>query len=644
MNNRAARAAPEARVPFLMRWLRETRSWLAFTHDVLATLAAWCLAFLLRFNLEPSPLVLQDMLKTAAWVVPFQALSFVGFGLYRGLWRYASWHDLQRIIAAVALGAAIVPLVVMMVRLDARIPRLVLAIYPVVLLLIMGGNRLAYRAWKEHRLETLFAGLGEPVVVLGAGDTGVRLVKEFARSREWRVVGLLDDDPRKHGLLLNRVRVLGNIAELPKWTKQFGLRQAIIAMPSASHEVRHRVANLCAEAGLQPLTVPAYEDLISGRLAVNKIRQIELDDLLGRDPVRLDNAGLTEWLGGRVVMITGAGGSIGSELCRQVARFQPSQLVLLDLSEYALYQIEQALLETFPGLEMVPLVGDVRNAALVDRVLRSYRPSVIFHAAAYKHVPLMEAENAWEAVSNNALGTYVVGAAAKTHGVEKFVLVSTDKAINPTSIMGASKRLAEVLCQILQNGDTRFVIVRFGNVLGSTGSVIPRFREQIAKGGPVTVTHPDIARYFMSVSEATQLVMQAGLIGQGGDVLVLDMGKPVKIVDLARDMIRLTAERPEEIPIVFTGLRPGEKLFEELLSTEENSLPTPHPKLRIVGARPASAELLPSLLAWLRAPTRSTEEVRAQLGRWIPEYAPTAAAGTPLRPTSVPLPPSPLLH
>jgi FlaA1/EpsC-like NDP-sugar epimerase len=331
------------------------------------------------------------------------------------------------------------------------------------------------------------------------------------------------------------------------------------------------------------------------------------------------------------VLIAGAGGSIGAELCRQTARYRPARLVLIELSEYALYQIQQSLQDEFPDLPVVTVVGDTKHAALVDQVLARERPSVIFHAAAYKHVPLMEETNAWQAVRNNAYGTWVIARAAVAAKVEKFVLVSTDKAVNPTNVMGASKRLAEVICQSLQNGGTEFVIVRFGNVFGSAGSVIPRFREQIARGGPVTVTHPEITRYFMSQSEATQLLLQAGLMGRGGELLVLDMGEPVRILDLARDMIRLSGADPDLIRVVFTGLRPGEKLFEEPLASDEATLATPHPKLFIAHARSAGAETLEQAIAWLeRDRAAGDAEVRAWLKAWIPEYVPPGdVAGTP---------------
>jgi FlaA1/EpsC-like NDP-sugar epimerase len=377
--------------------------------------------------------------------------------------------------------------------------------------------------------------------------------------------------------------------------------------------------------------VPSYDDLISGRSALTTIRTIELDDLLGRDPVVLDSDGLAEWLGNRVALVTGAGGSIGAELCRQIARFRPAKLVLFDISEAALYEIRMALTDAFPQLPVAAVVGDVKHAALVDVVLARERPGIVFHAGAYKHVPLMEETNAWQAVRNNAYGTWVLARAAIAAKVEKFVFVSTDKAVNPTNVMGASKRLAEIVCQSLQGGGTQFVLVRFGNVFGSAGSVIPRFSEQIGRGGPVTVTHPDITRYFMSLSEATQLLLQAGLQGKGGEILVLDMGEPVRIVDLAHDMIRLSGADPDLIPIVFTGLRPGEKLYEEPLASEEATLPTPHPQLRIAQARAANRDAIGQMVAWCERDRAADDaEVRARLKTWIPEYMPSA--GAPVQP------------
>jgi FlaA1/EpsC-like NDP-sugar epimerase len=617
-----------------MPTLFNPRSVLAFVHDVCAAALAWAAMYWLRFNLDlPEPYI-SDMWHTLAWILPLQAVIFVALGLYRGLWRFASISDLQRIVLAAAIGAILVPVVLVMLQQPFVVPRSVLVLYPIVLIFLMAGSRFAYRVWKEHRLYSPLEALGEPVLVIGAGDAGARLARDLMRSRQWRVVGLLDDDPAKQGRVLSKVRVLGPIGELSRWCDKYGVRKVIIALPAAKHVVRRRVAELCANAGIEALTVPAYEDLINGRLDLTTIRSVELDDLLGRDPIVLDSAGLGEWLGNRVVMITGAGGSIGAELTRQIARFRPARLVLFDLSEAALYEICTILGDAFPQLPLAAVVGDVKHASLVEDVLAREKPSVVFHAAAYKHVPLMEETNAWQAVRNNAYGTHVLARASVAAKVEKFVLVSTDKAVNPTNVMGATKRLAEMACQTLQGAGTQFVLVRFGNVFGSAGSVIPRFREQILRGGPVTVTHPDITRYFMSLSEATQLLLQAGLQGRGGEILVLDMGEPVRIVDLARDMIKLSGADPSRIAVVFTGLRPGEKLYEEPLAMEEATKPTPHPKLRIAQARDADAFAVGQMVTWCESDRAADDaEVRARLKTWIPEYVP--AAGAPVMPIPI---------
>jgi FlaA1/EpsC-like NDP-sugar epimerase len=402
----------------------------------------------------------------------------------------------------------------------------------------------------------------------------------------------------------------------------------VVAMPSATPAQRRRAFDLAAGTGLPVLTVPSADELRTGRTRVERLRDIEPDDLLGREPVVLDESGVGQTLKGKTVLITGAGGSIGSELCRQVARFAPARLVLYELSEFNLYAIEQELSQSEPGLPLVRLIGDVKDLAHIRHTCAQWRPQVVFHAAAYKHVPLMEEHNALAALRNNTLGTYQAALAAAESGAERFVLISTDKAVNPTNVMGATKRAAEMVISQMatEHPATRFMAVRFGNVLGSSGSVIPKFKEQIARGGPVTVTHPDIIRYFMTIPEAARLVLQAAAIGRSGQVLVLDMGEPVKIVDLARDLIRLAGHTVQEIPIVFSGLRPGEKLFEELLADADDTLPTEVPRLRVARLDGGS----PGLGGWLvrvnRAVSTSDAQVQALLQEIVPEYQPRPAA------------------
>jgi len=592
-------------------------------HDILAALFAWLGAYWLRFNLAIPPDLFSAALSTLVWVVPLQAVAFWRFGLYRGIWRFASLPDLKRIVLAIGLAALLIPLVLILFRVSAVVPRSVLILDPLLLVILMGGSRMAYRAWKEHRLASVLHPDSKPVLVAGAGSAADFLLRELARNPSgFHVVGLLDDSRDKQGRLVQGIPVLGTLDDVVAYAQSMGVDDVVLALPSIAHEVRKRITRICAEARLNVLTVPSLEDLVAGRVSVSSLRPIELDDLLGRDPVELDDSGLHQLLTGQVVMVTGAGGSIGSELCRQIARFEPARLVLFEQSELALYAIEEELSTRFHGLQIAAVIGDVKDAIWVNQMMAEYRPAVVFHAAAYKHVPLMENANAWEAVRNNVLGTQVVAAAAQAHGVGKFVMISTDKAVNPTNVMGATKRLAEMTCQAMQKpSGTRFVSVRFGNVLGSSGSVIPKFQKQIEAGGPVTVTHPDITRFFMSVSEAAQLVLQAGLMGEGGEIFVLDMGEPVKIAELAQLMIRLSGADEDRIHIEYTGLRPGEKLYEELLADDESTLPTPHPKLRVAKAREPDAGWYAECVTWLADPNLEDEAtVKRQLKIWVPEY------------------------
>lgn len=601
-----------------------SRRLVAFVHDMLALALCWFLAYWLRFNLALPDEFMRGAWRTLPLLFVLHAPIYWLNGLYRGIWRYASVMDLRRIIVAVSLAAIAVAAAVFMLHIST-VPRSVLVLHPLLLILLMGGTRFVYRAWKDHALQGGLTLGGEPVLVLGAGNAAERLLRELASSTDWQVVGLLGDAPGRVGQELRGVKVFGTVDEVAEWAGRLEVKRAIVAMPEATLTERRHAMEMAVQGGLSVLTVPSLEDLLSGSVAVSQVRQVQLEDLLGRDPVLLDDGGLRSLLGDQSVLVTGAGGSIGSELARQIARFQPRVLILFELSEFALYQIEQEFSTAYPELRIACVVGSVKDSARLDQVFSGYRPSVVFHAAAYKHVPLMEGENAWEAVRNNVLGSKCVAEASLRHGVERVVLVSTDKAVNPTNVMGASKRLAErVLSRLQKTGTTRFITVRFGNVLGSNGSVIPKFREQIARGGPVTVTHPDIIRYFMLIPEAAQLVLQAALMGKGGEIFVLEMGEPIRIADLARDMIRLSGFSEDEIGIEFTGLRPGEKLFEELLSDAEHTLATPHPKLRIAQAeKEPNAAWQQALEVWLEsAAPASPTEVKVRLQAFVPEYVP----------------------
>ncbi|EUJ10029.1 putative nucleoside-diphosphate sugar epimerase [Methylophilaceae bacterium 11] len=619
---------------YIVRWL----SYIAMFHDVIVASVIWYFAFLLRFNFAIPDNFVATIGQTLPIVLVIEFVCFVFFGLYRGMWRFASIPDLKRIIRAVALSALVIGFASLIAQPQIIIPRSVLILNPLLLVLIMGGSRFAYRAWKERRLFNPIAQQGKPVIVLGVEDAAINLIKELTKSHEWRVVALLDDNTLMHNREFMHIRVEGAIDALPKVAQKYDCEHCIIAMPSANHLARKHAVNVANSIAMEVLTLPAMSDLMSGKVSISQVRKVDVEDLLGRDVVNLDNAGLSSMIASNTVMVSGAAGSIGSELCRQVLAYHPKKLVCIDVSEYALYLLQQEFSQRKTDTQILYIVADIKNKTRINHVLLTHQPKLVLHAAAYKHVPMMEDFNVTEALINNAFGTYQFASACQTAQVDKFVLISTDKAVNPTNVMGASKRLAELVCQSLQpkkpsknTPKTQFITVRFGNVLGSSGSVIPKFREQIARGGPITITHPEITRYFMSIPEAAQLVLQAGTMGKGGEIFVLDMGEPVKIIDLAKDMIKLSGLHHEEIRIEFTGLRPGEKLYEELLADDENTLPTNHEKLRIAQARSASAAWLDDLLHWLEKVQHMAEhQVKVQLKDWVEEYQPNAlTAGEP---------------
>ncbi|MBN3763270.1 nucleoside-diphosphate sugar epimerase/dehydratase [Burkholderia sp. Ac-20365] len=621
--------------------LRSKATWLsfsAFLFDLAAVTGAWLIAYVIRFN-GVVPVDFRDGgLHALIWVLPVYGVMFRIFGLYRGMWVFASLPDLMRISKAVATGALLSMILAVLIQPVPIVPRSVLLVSPLLLFLAMGGSRALYRAAKEFYLYGGLVAQGKPVVVIGAGTAGAMLARELSRTSEWRLIGLLDDDVSKQGREIYGYKVLDSINKLPEIAEATKTEYAIIAIPSAPVEQQRRAATLCVRAGVRAMVLPALTDVAEEQASLSRVRHIDLEDLLGREPVHIDTPHVEALLHDRVVMVTGAGGSIGSELCRQILRFEPAQLIAFDISEFAMYRLVEEIQERYPSTSIVPVIGDAKDSLLLDQVMARLTPHIVYHAAAYKHVPLMEEQNAWQAVRNNVLGTYRVARAAIRHDVKRFVLISTDKAVNPTNVMGASKRLAEMACQALQQTSerTQFETVRFGNVLGSAGSVIPKFQQQIAKGGPVTVTHPEITRFFMTIPEASQLVLQASSMGHGGEIFILDMGEPMKIVDLARDLIRLYGFTEDQIRIEFTGLRPGEKLYEELLADEETTTRTPHAKLRIALARGVPDNLLDELLPWLmQHRVLMDDEVRRDLRRWVSEYQPTLAA-PPLR--SVPPP------
>ncbi len=611
----------------LDRWLtrlRPHREPLSLLLDAGVVVLAWQATYLFRLGFERW---LSARASYDPWVAVgltlLYALVLWALRVPKGVWRFSGFGEIQRLALACLIAGLLGATAVLMLGL-VKVPRSVLALHPVFVLIGLALMRLGYRALYEQMLvrERGRDGSLRRALVLGAGDAG-RLLLAGIQHQGWVITGFLDDNPAKQGQRLAGVPVLGRLADAARLAQEQDATHLIVAMPSAAGAQRRLALEAAAAAKLPVLTVPSSEELRSGKKA-EQLRDVQPEDLLGREPVVLDEAGISESIAGKVVLVTGAGGSIGSELCRQLARFGPARLVLFEHSEFALYRVEQELAEAFPHLPLVRRIGDVKDLAGLRLVFAAERPQLVFHAAAYKHVPLMEEPaNAWACLRNNTLGTWQAALASAEAGVERFVLISTDKAVNPTNVMGASKRAAELVVSALaaEHPGTRFMAVRFGNVLGSSGSVIPKFKEQIAKGGPVTVTHPDIIRYFMTIPEAARLVLQAATIGESGQVLVLDMGEPVRIVELARSLIQLSGHGLDEIRIEFSGLRPGEKLFEELLADADTTLPTAWPALRLARLQDGDAvrAVLPAVTALLPS---EAGDARAWLARVVPEYRP----------------------
>jgi len=610
---------------FLAR-VRPHREPLSLAADALVIAACWNVTYLFRLGFERwiSARPGYDhwvMLGVAAGYL----LAFSLFKVPQSMWRFSGFGEVKRLTLACALAGMAAAAVVMGLGL-AQVPRAVLALHPIVSLMGVCVVRIGYRMLYEHARSRITGSEREirRGIVMGAG-AAARLLLAGIHEQGWIVLGLLDDDPDKRRARIAGVPVLGPLDAIRDKAVRGAATHIVIALPGASAAQRRRALELAAGTGLPVLTVPTVDELRTGKSRIERLRDIEPEDLLGREPVQLDEAGIGQTLAGKTVLITGAGGSIGSELCRQVARYGPARLVLYELSEFNLYSIEQELSEGWPALELVKLIGDVKDLEHLRATFARWQPQVVFHAAAYKHVPLMEEHNAWAALRNNTLGTYHAALAAAEAGVERFVLISTDKAVNPTNVMGATKRAAEMVISSLaaEHAGTKFMAVRFGNVLGSSGSVIPKFKEQIAKGGPVTVTHPDIIRYFMTIPEAARLVLQAAAIGESGQVLVLDMGEPVRIVDLARDLIRLAGHTTDEIRIEFTGLRPGEKLFEELLADADTTLATAFERLRVARLQQGPERL--RVLEWLGRAAQGEGDPRTRLRELVPEFQGAAA-------------------
>lgn len=605
---------------------------MAFLHDMLMVPVAWFAALWTRFNFEAIPSTyLNEALNWLPLVMALQVGAFIYFGLYRGHWRFASMPDLVRIIKAVAVGGlAAMAIIFMFTRLEGM-PRSLFPLYMLLLVFLLGGPRFLYRWFKDRKL---YLAAGKRVLIVGAGRGGEMLVRDMFRAPDHSLqpIAFIDDDVRKQGIDIHGIRVAGDCASIPRLVDELDIDMVIIAMPSASSKQIRHVVELCEEAGVAFRMLPKMADLIAGRVSTGALREVSIEDLLGRDPVALDMPAIRSGMAGKCILVSGGGGSIGSELCRQVARLGPARLVILDHSEFNLYKIDYELTRQYPEIEIVSVLGDVTDPSAVEQVFERHRPAVILHAAAYKHVPLLEPQ-VREAVHNNVIGTRTVADAASRFGSEIFVLVSTDKAVNPANIMGATKRMAEIYCQNLsQHSATRYITVRFGNVLGSAGSVVPLFMEQIRQGGPVTVTHPEITRYFMTIPEASQLILQAGVMGRGGEIYVLDMGQPVKIVYLAEQMIRLSGLEPgTDIEIKYTGLRPGEKLYEELFHEKETLVSTEHSKILLARHRAWDWERLQKLLHGISVACQQYDEdaLREAVHAFVPELSPTPPAVLP---------------
>ncbi len=607
-------------------WFERLRSrTAAFSHDLLMIPVAWLLAYWLRFNLGViPPEFLEGALLALPLVVLVQGAVNWLFGLYRGVWRFASLPDLIRITKAVLAGTALTLFALFILNRMEDIPRSVPALYLLIQMLLLAGPRLLYRWLKDHRLVLRS---GQRVLIVGAGRAGEMLARDMLREPGlgYVPIAFVDDKLRRHGGEVQGIPIRGTTEAIADLVDTLEVDLILLAIPSATAKEMQQLVDRCEQAERPFRTVPQLRNLLTGQVSVNQLRPVSIEDLLGRDPVDLDWEAIRRGLANRVILVTGGGGSIGSELCRQIASSRPGRLVVVDNCEFNLYRIDMELRDTHPGLAIEARLLDVTDSIAVQSLFQRERPQIVFHAAAYKHVPMLEYQ-VRAAIRNNVFGTDLLARAAHQWACEQFVLISTDKAVNPSNVMGATKHVAEILCQAIDQGsDTRFTVVRFGNVLGSAGSVVPLFQRQIERGGPVTVTDPDIERFFMTIPEACQLIMQAAAIGQGGEIFVLDMGEAVKISYLAEQMIRLSGKLPvEDIDIEYIGLRPGEKLYEELFYDSEDMVATSHPKIRIAqrGSGPELAAL-DGVLQGLERGVQTCDEdaLRDEITRLIPQWS-----------------------
>jgi FlaA1/EpsC-like NDP-sugar epimerase len=600
------------------------RTVLILLSQVMLIAAGYYLSFLLRLDSSLSATERHLFWVTLPLVIVVKIIAFYCFGLFRGWWRYVGMNDLVKIAMASFVSSCVVFLLIELMINFAGYPRSVIPIDMILTIMFMGGARFMVRAYTEraHNFEWQ-----KKTLIVGAGNAGAAIARELKLNStvEYCPVGFVDDEPGKVGMSINGLEVLGTTDDMSSLIAKHHVECVLIAIPSASAQAIERIVDKCRECKVSFKILPSITELLNRQVSVTQARKLRIEDLLSRQVVRPDLDLIRSHIEDRVLLITGAGGSIGSELVRQVAEFGPRKLVLLERSENDLFKISRELSATAPGVEFVPVVGDLLDVKLLKDLFSLYRPNSVFHAAAYKHVPMME-RNCFQAVTNNIFGTYNIALVAKQYGADNFVMISSDKAVNPTNMMGVTKRVAELIILSLQQSRTRFMAVRFGNVLGSNGSVLPIFEEQIRNGGPVTVTHRDITRYFMTTSEAVQLVLQASGMGKGGEIFILDMGEPVKVVDLARRMIRLSGYEPDQdIKIVFTGLRPGEKLFEELRLDGEGISPTFHEKISMLEGTDVDFEGVQAWLEELSAlvESRNVHGLISKLISIVPEYSPS---------------------
>ena len=626
--------------------LKNPKFYFMILADIFMFILALSGAYLIRFEALPEMIPVRQVFHLLLWIVPLKFAIFFFFKLYRGMWRYTSIGDFWALARACLVSSVLIILILLITTRFMGYSRGVFLIDLLLTFILTGGARMVIRSYFASRISSdSITRISNKiklnrVLIIGAGAAGEKILREILDNYtlHYDVVGFIDDDYTKQGRSIHGIPVLGNVAHLKKVLQKEDIQQILIAVPSASGDQIRRIVDACRECNTLYKILPGIGHLIDGSVSVKLLRDISYEDLLGRSPVQLDNERIRNYLDGKTILVTGCGGSIGSELCRQIVKYQPRRLILLDSSESNLFQIQMEMQNEYYYRHAEAVLGHVQDEVLMNNVFGKYKPQVVFHAAAYKHVPMME-KNPWQAVVNNIIGSRVLMDTALRHQVDRFVVVSTDKAVRPTNVMGASKRVTELIMQCLQGNHTRFMAVRFGNVVGSSGSVIPFFRRQIEQGGPVTVTHPEVNRFFMTIPEASQMILQAGTMGEGGEIFILRMGTPVKIADMARDLIRLSGKEPEvDIKIVFTGLREGEKLYEELITAGEDILPTSHKKVMVLrsnghhtdaGALEEARKNLYREISELEeiAARHDAKAIKAKLKEIVPEFTPQENEG-----------------